>query len=179
MPVLVIRKRKIASLRSLERSDTELFDMTYNGPTPWFKFSPFYPHDNIPVPLSPDYVAVSVEAIWHGLAVFDNADNDTSAFTKPTMSSLKQVTRGQGEVCGYRAGPNGVTILSVREAHYQIYLLAYRWVLDSCLEAELGLLRLIHPTKTIILLDYATNPNPDDVTQPLSPAALLAKCLED
>jgi hypothetical protein len=111
--------------------------------------------------------------------VFDNADNDISAFTKPTMTSLKQMARGRGAVRGYRAGVNGAAIFSVREARYQLYLPAYRWVLDNCLEPELRLLRLIHPTKTIILLDYATNPDPDDITQPLSPAALLAKYLEN
>jgi hypothetical protein len=179
MPIVIIRKRKKSHLRSLDHSDVELFDVTYNGPIPWVKFSPFYPHGNIPVPLSPGYVAVSVEAIWHGLAVFDNGDNDISAFTKPTMSSLKQMARGRGGVRGYRAGVSGATILSEREARYQIYLPAYRWVLDNCLEAELRLLRLIHPTKTVILLDYATNPDPDDITQPLSPAALLAKYLQD
>src|SRR5262249_23917268 len=125
MPIVIMRKRKKSHLRSLEHTDVEIFDVTYNGPAPWFMFSPFYPHGNIPVPLSPGYAAVSVEAIWHGLAVFDNGDNDISAFTKPTMYLLKQVTRARGAVRGYRAGVNGARILSVREARYQIYLPAY------------------------------------------------------
>jgi hypothetical protein len=91
---------------------------------------------------------------------------------KRKIASLRSLERSS-------AGANAATILSVREARYQLYLPAYRWVLDNCLEAELPLLRLIHPTKTIILLDYATNPDPDDITQPLSSAALLAKYLED
>ena len=177
MPILVVRKRKKPDPLLLQRSDVEIFDVTYNGPRPWLKFSPFYPHGSIPVPLSPGYVAASVEAIWHGLAVFDNVDIDTSAFAIATMSGLKRAARGRSATRGYRAGVNGATVLTLREARYHIYLPAYRWVFDNCVQWELELLQSLSLTQTVILLDYETNADPDDLSRSLSAAALVARYL--
>jgi hypothetical protein len=41
---------------------------------PWVRFSPFYPHGDILVPLWLGLTAASVEGIWQGLKVFERAD---------------------------------------------------------------------------------------------------------
>ncbi|HXV94472.1 MAG TPA: hypothetical protein VD813_14295, partial [Pseudonocardia sp.] len=51
-----------------------VLDVTSRGPQPWVRFSPFYPHGGIPVPLSPGAYGQSVEGIWQGLKVFERAD---------------------------------------------------------------------------------------------------------
>ena len=53
------------------------------------RFSPFYPNGGIPVPFTDD-VAVSVEGIWQGLKVFEDADVDTFFFSKRDMKNLKR-----------------------------------------------------------------------------------------
>jgi hypothetical protein len=177
MPILVESKRKKAETLLRHYPDACILDVTSRGTQPWIKFSPFYPHGNIPVPLSPGHVAASVEGIWQGLKVFANADIDLAAFTNTSMSGLKRTTRTYGPVRGHRAGVNGATLLSYREAREQIYLPAYRWVLDYCLQPELNQLQQWSGRQTVVLLDYETNTDIDNLSKPLSHAALLVKYL--
>jgi hypothetical protein len=179
MAILVESKRKRHETLSQQYPDAQILDVTSHGAQPWVKFSPFYPHGNIPVPLSPGCVAASVEGIWQGLKVFVTADIDVSAFTNTTMAGLKRTTRTHGQVRGHRAGVHGSTLLPYREARYQIYLPAYRWVLDHCLQAELNQLQQLRQTHTIILLDYETNTDVENLSKPLSHAALIAAYLTD
>jgi hypothetical protein len=51
-----------------------IIDVTSKGPKPWVRFSPFYPHGNVPVANSPAYTAQSVEGVWQGLKVFASED---------------------------------------------------------------------------------------------------------
>src|SRR5690606_21211351 len=112
MSILVESKRKkLETLTSLYPNAC-ILDVTSRGLQPWVKFSPFYPHGSIPVPLSPSYVAASVEGIWQGLKVFDNADIDLSCFTNTTMAGFKRTVRSYGPVRGHRAGVNGNSLLS-------------------------------------------------------------------
>lgn len=55
----------------------------------------------------------------------------------------------------------------------------YRWVLDNCLQDELEQLREIAVEWTVVLLDYQTNGDLDDLSTPLSHAALVKRYLED
>ena len=50
-------------------------DVTSRGPDPWVRFSPFYPHGDLPVPGRKEH-GQSVEGIWQGLKVFDGHDVD-------------------------------------------------------------------------------------------------------
>lgn len=93
------------------------------------------------------------------------------------MRSLKRTTRSYGEVQGHRAVVNGRALLGYREARYQIYLPAYRWVLDHCLQAELTQLQHLSQSQDVILLDCETNDDVDMLTKPLSHAALIVKVL--
>jgi hypothetical protein len=177
MSIVVESKRKSHETITQAYPNARILDVTSRGSQPWVKFSPFYPHGNIPVPLSPGFTAASVEGIWQGLKVFAHADIDVTAFTNTRMTGLKRTARTYGSVQGHRAGVNGTTLLSYTDARYEIYLPAYRWVLEHCLQAELKQLQDMHQSQTVILLDYETNGNIKNLTRPLSHAALIVKYL--
>lgn len=177
MSILVESKRRKSETLAHLYPNVRILDVTSRGSQPWVKFSPFYPHGQIPVPLSPGYTAASVEGIWQGLKVFAHADVDLASFANTTMVGLKRTTRAYGPVRGHRAGVTGTTVLSYREARYQIYLPAYRWVLDHCLQPELNQLRQWSDRQTVVLLDYETNTDIENLTKPLSHAALIVKYL--
>jgi len=152
-----------------------IIDVTSRGIQPWVKFSPFYPHGNIPVPYSPNITAVSVEGVWQGLKVFERADIDVTKFNITTMSGIKRSSRTFGNVIGHRAGVNSEIILSYRDARYQIYLPTYQWVLTHYLQTEVQQLIAASKKQSIVLLDYETNADVDNLTKPLSHAALIIK----
>jgi hypothetical protein len=173
MPYVVASRR--ASPASLARrfGEAPLIDVTSQGPEPWVRFSPFYPHGGIPVPLSPGATAASVEGIWQGLKVFAHADIDLGKLTNTTMRGLKRSVRSHGAVRGHRAGINGGELLDYATARRRIYLPAYRWVLDHYLQPELAQLRLLGTSGTVVLLDYETNTALANLSRPLSHAGLI------
>ncbi|SRR6266508_2610726 len=177
MSILVESKRRKFETLAQHYPNAHILDVTSRGLQPWVKFSPFYPHGNIPVPLSPGYFAASVEGIWQGLKVFDHADIDLNSFANTTMAGLKRTTRAHGPVRGHRAGVSSTALLSYRDARYQIYLPAYRWVLDHRLQTELEQLQHVSHSQNVILLDYETNGDIENLTKPLSHAALIVKYL--
>ncbi len=179
MTILVESKRKRIETLARQHPDAVVIDVTSHGLAPWVRFSPFYPHGDIPVPLSPGYVAASVEGIWQGLKVFPTADVDTATFAIANMRGIKRTVRSYGMVRGHRAGVHGTRLLSYREARERIYLPAYRWVLDHCVQDELARLRDLSERHTLILLDFETNSNIDNLMRPLSHAALVGYYLTD
>src|SRR3954452_17791857 len=125
MSVTVDSRRR--SLATLERTHPgALFlDVTSKGAEPWVAFSPFYPHDDIPVPFSPGVTSRSVEGIWQALKVFESADVDPAKLEVATMKGIKRSVRRHGAVRGHREGLNGKRLLPYIEARRQIYLPAY------------------------------------------------------
>jgi hypothetical protein len=81
-------------------------------------------------------------------------------------------------VLGHRAGFQGDRLLAYAEARRQIYLPTYRWVLDHRLQEELAELRRLGTAQLVVLLDYETNGDSDDLTRPLSHASLILRYLE-
>ncbi|HEY8376517.1 MAG TPA: hypothetical protein VIK91_08510 [Nannocystis sp.] len=150
-----------------------VLDLTSRGPEPWVRFSPFYPHGGIPVPFTPGRTAMSVEGVWQALKVFAREDVDPGKLDITTMKGIKRSVRRLGACLGHREGLAGARLLSYREARYRIYLPTYRWVLDHRLGPELAELRRLAAAGDIVLLDYETNPDPDDLTRPLSHAGLV------
>jgi hypothetical protein len=69
-------------------------------------------------------------------------------------------------------------LLGYRDARYSIYLPAYRWVLENRLTDEVEQLREHSRGRTVVLLDYETNGDVDDLSAPLSHAALVKCFLE-
>ena len=94
------------------------------------------------------------------------------------MRGLKRSARQFGAVLGHRAGLQGDRLLTYAEARRLIYLPTYRWVLDHRLQEELAELRRLGAAQLVLLLDYETNGDIDDLTRPLSHASLILRYLE-
>ncbi len=156
-----------------------IIDVTSRAPDPWIRFSPFYPHGEIPVPLSPGLVGASVEGIWQGLKVFETADVDRSSLTNTSMRGIKRTVRKYGPCRGHRAGFEGAELLGYVEARRAIYLPAYAYVLRERLADELAKLREFAAAGPLVLLDYETNTDVDDPRRPLSHAGLIRAWLLD
>lgn len=154
-----------------------VLDLTSRGPEPWVRFSPFYPHGGIPIPFTPGRTAMSVEGVWQALKVFAGEDVDPSKLDITTMKGIKRTVRRLGACLGHRAGLGGEALLSYRDARRRIYLPTYRWVLDRRLGAELAELRRLMAAGDLVLLDYETNADPDDLARPLSHAGLVRHML--
>lgn len=150
-----------------------LADVTSQAKDMLIQLSPFYPHGDIPVPFSDGVTASCVEAIWQGLKVFEHSDIDIGLFNNDTMRNMKRTVRKFGKPLGHRKGVNGTELLGYIDARHQIYLPAYRWVLENKVTHIIDRLRESSKTKTIVLLDYATNCDIDDPTKPLSHAFLI------
>ena len=148
-------------------------DVTSQATDGLVKLSPFYPHGDIPVPFSEGYTAMCVEAIWQGLKVFESADVDVDMFANDTMKNIKRTVRRFGKPLGHRKGVKGTELLGYIEARKQIYLPAYKWVLENKVANIIERLREASKTETIVLLDYTTNCDIDNPKTPLSHAFLI------
>ena len=154
-------------------------DVTSAAKDSLVKLSPFYPHGGIPVPFSDGYTATCVEAIWQGLKVFEKSGVDTSLFKNDTMKGLKRTVRKYGKPLGHRKGVEGKELLSYLDARKQIYLPAYKWVLDNKVQSIIERLRTASESgKTIVLLDYETNCDVNNPKKPLSHASLIKAYVE-
>jgi hypothetical protein len=175
----------IASRRLSEASLVKQFgnalilDVTSKGAEPWVRFSPFYPHMDIPVPFSPGVAGASVEGIWQGLKVFEGADVDMATINNATMKGIKRTVRSNGPVRGHREGINGERLLPYLDARRLIYLPIYRFILEHRVVDLVDELRERAAEKVIVLLDYETNADLDDLSRPLSHASLIKAYIED
>jgi len=178
MPVVVESRRK--KLASLEKRwlGAAIIDVTSKGPEPWVRFSPFYPHGGIPIPNTPGQTAQSVEGLWQGLKVFDLEDIDPGKWAITNMSGIKRAGKRRGAVRGHRFGVGSDLLLDYREARFRIYLPAYKWVLENRLAELVGDLLRIVAERPLVLLDYESNGDPEDLSSPLSHAALVKRYLE-
>lgn len=158
--------------------DAVIADVTSQATDSLVKLSPFYPHGGIPVPFSEGYTAMCVEAIWQGLKVFDSVDVDVNMFANDTMKNIKRTVRRFGKPLGHRKGVNGTELLGYIEARKQIYLPAYKWVLENKVASIIERLKEASKTKTIVLLDYTTNCDIDNPKTPLSHAFLVKAYVE-
>jgi hypothetical protein len=178
MPIIVESRRKRRSTVEKAWPDALVLDVTSKGEQPWVRFSPFYPHGGIPVPGIPGTFARSVEGLWQGLKVFEHEGIDPSRWEIADMKGIKRAAGRRGRVLGHRLGVGSDVLLGYREARYNIYLPAYRWVLENRLSEEVSRLREESAARTVVLLDYEMNANVDDLSSPLSHAALIRLHLE-
>ena len=111
----------------------------------------------------------SVEGVWQGLKVFESEGVDPSKFDVANMKGIKRSVRTRGKVLGHQFGDE---LLSYREARERIYLPKYRFILENRLGGELAKLREFDE---VVLLDYETNGDIDDLSKPLSHASLIAR----
>jgi hypothetical protein len=172
MVVIESKRRKRENILK-KYPDAVIADVTSQATDGLVKLSPFYPHGGIPVPFSEGYTAMCVEAIWQGLKVFETADVDVNMFANDTMKNIKRTVRRFGKPLGHRKGVKGTELLGYIEARKQIYLPAYKWVLENKVANIIERLREASKTKTIVLLDYTTNCDIDNPKTPLSHAFLI------
>ena len=172
--ILVESKKKKPSTILKKYPNAILADVTSGAKDGLKKLSPFYPHYGIPVPFSEGYTAACVEAIWQGLKVFEGSDVDVQMFQNDTMKNIKRTVRRFGKPLGHRKGVHGAELLGYIEARKQIYIPTYRWVLENKVSDIIERLRTASNSgKTIILLDYDTNADVENVKKPLSHASLI------
>lgn len=161
--------------------NAEILDISSKGEQPWVKFSPFYPHGNIPIPPYKEggskYFSQTVEGIWQGLKVFESEDIDRSKFEIKNMEGIKRTVRKFGKPLGHRYGVEGEELLDYPTSRKEIYLRTYAWVLDNLLQNELLLLKEKAEKQDLVLLDYNTNEDIKDYKKPLSHAGLVKRYL--
>jgi len=178
MPIFVENRRTSLKTLKARYGDPVVLDVTSRGPEPWVRFSPFYPHGSIPIPFSPGQFGASVEGIWQGLKVFESADVDRDVMAVTTMKGIKRSKRQFGQVLGHRAGLDGDRLLPYLEARRQIYLPCYRFVLEIILPELVGELERLSNAGPVVLLDFQTNGDVEDLSKPLSHAALIKRQIE-
>ena len=177
-PMIIIESKK-KTLESLKAQypNAMIIDVTSHAQDEFVKFSPFYPNGGIPIPFTDD-IAVSVEGIWQGLKVFEDADVDPIFFSKRDMKNLKRTVRKFGPCLGHRKGVHGEELLGYIEARKLIYLPCYKWVLENKLQKLVAAVRIISKNKPVVLLDYNTNPDVNNPKKPLSHASLIKAYIE-
>lgn len=168
---VVSRRRRRENIRE-EFPEAEIIDLSSRGDEPWRRFSPFYPHGSIPVPYCADRRASCVEGIWQGLKVFEHADVDPRKFDITTMRGIKRSVRKYGPCRGHQRGLESEELLGYADARWQIYLPSYHFVLRERLATQCDRLRALASQRELVFLDYGTNGNVDDLSRPLSHAAL-------
>ena len=92
------------------------------------------------------------------------------------MKSIKRSARSFGAVRGHRFGVGSDQLLAYHDARLKIYLPAYRWVLENRLSEEIAELRQFK--SDVVLLDYETNDDVDNLKKPLSHASLVRRFVE-
>ena len=178
-PMIIIEsKKKTPQALKEQYPDAMIIDVTSHAVDEFVMFSPFYPIGGVPVPFTEGLVAVSVEGIWQGLKVFEDADVDTTLFSKRDMKNMKRTTRKYGPCLGHRKGVHGEELLGYIEARKQIYLPCYKWVLENKLKKLVTAIRIISKNKPVVLLDYNTNQDVNNPKKALSHASLIKAYIE-
>lgn len=160
-----------------EYHDALTIDVTSKGE--WSMMSPFYPHGGIPIPLSDGVTSMCVEGVWQGLKVFEHEGIDRDSFRNGTMKNKKRTVRTHGRCLGHQMGVNSTELLGYIEARKQIYIPSYMWMLENrCAKQAQILSKFISEGRTLVLLDFDTNSDIEDVSKPLSHASLIKAYFE-
>ena len=182
MIVFANKKRKMEKIQE-EYPGAYILDITSSSPFEYGRLlSPFYPHKNIPIPGdSRGMTAYSVEGIWQGLKVFENAGIDMHSFRNDTMKDIKRTVRKFGRPLGHQNGVYSKELLNYLDAKRLIYAPAYKYVLENVpkVRAIVERIRQKAQESDIVLLDYNINPDNRDASKPLSHAELVKMYIED
>ena len=176
MIVVESKRKKIETLRTAYPG-ADIIDVTSHANGQMVKFSPFYPHGGIPVPGFDTITGASVEGIWQGLKVFEGQGIDIDTIKNDTMKNIKRTVRRFGPCKGHRLGSE---LLGYLDARKRIYLPTYRWVRENKIPGLIKYLRKkSEEGQTIVLLDYETNADVNDLSKPLSHASLIKAMVEN
>lgn len=177
MIIIESKRKKIENILK-EYPEAIIADVTSNAKDGLVKLSPFYPHGGIPVPFSEGVTAECVEGIWQGLKVFENEGIDMDMFRNNSMKNIKRTVRTHGRVLGHQKGVYSQEILDYVTAKHQIYIPAFKWVLENKVANIIERLKNASIDKTIVLLDYNTCCEVDSTMKPLSHAYLIKAFVE-
>lgn len=177
MIIIESKRKKIDNILK-QYPNAVIADVTSNAKDGLVKLSPFYPHGDIPIPFSDGMTAECVEGIWQGLKVFENEGIDMDMFQNNTMKNIKRTVRTHGRVLGHQKGVSSSEILDYVSAKHQIYIPAFKWVLENRVAHIIERLKNASIDKTIVLLDYNTCCDVDSTTKPLSHAYLIKAFVE-
>jgi len=154
-----------------------IIDVSSHAKDEFVKLSPFYPHCYIPVPDSDGWMGDSVEGIWQGLKVFEREGVDIKTMHNKSMKDIKRTTKVHGKILGHRRGVTG-ELMDYMTARKELYVPMYNWVLENkCMDLCKKIMS-ISETNKVVLLDYETNCNIEDITKPLSHASLIKSFVE-
>ena len=178
--MIVVKNKRCSKEKLLkEFPGAIIIDVTSKGEGEWQKLSPFYPHGGLPVPFSEGITSMSVEGVWQGLKVFETGDIDRSSFRNNTMKGIKRTVRTNGKCLGHRKGVDGKELLGYIDARKEIYVPTYFKMLESKCNEQIRKLKIMSQSKTVILLDYDTNADIEDIKKPLSHASLIVRYIEE
>ena len=140
----------------------------------WSRFSPAYPHGNIPVPGMPGHTSLSVEGIWQGLKLFvDGSGVDASKFR--TMSGIARTKHKFGDIAGFKFDDGMLDEVAARR---RIFIPSYMWVLENVLAAEMNsIVEQLALGRSIVFLENTTSEDVADLTKRLSHAAMIKAAL--
>ena len=179
--IIVVSKRATKQQQALIDKGYLKIDLTSTSTQKTFqKFSPFFSHleeGGFKVPGMDGVIAASVEGVWQGLKVFEKEGVDASKFKVVNMKNIKRSSgEKRGRVTGHALGSNTVGYL---EARKRIYVPLYTEKLQKYLKPEIELLTgLLQEGNKLMLLDYETNGDINDLSKPLSHATLVAQKLQ-
>jgi len=100
-------------------------DVSSSGESPLDQLSPFYPHGGIPIPGMSSKRSDSVEGIWQGLKVI------RGKIAPRFFDGVGQ--KRVGKPRGHQFGDTS-RLLGLEEARRKIYLPAYEWMLEHCID---------------------------------------------
>lgn len=179
MSIIIVSKRSNKAIQAAVARGYVTIDVTSNSTDPTFvKFSPFYPHGNIPVAGFVGVTSHSVEGVWQGLKVFEHEGIDLRKAKSKSMKNLKRcVSDKRGNVLGHMYAKDA-QLMAYVEARKRIYIPTYDYVLNNYLQNEITLLRgLLNEGQNICFLDYDTNEDVENTQKPLSHASLIKRNL--
>ena len=179
------KRRKLEKLAA-ENPGAVIIDVTSHAQDEFIRLSPFYPNGGIPVPFMEGVYSESVEGIWQGLKVFEKYFTDPvefkaygidpSKFKITKMKNLKRTCKKFGWLRGHKKGDGYIPYIQARK---EIYVPTYFWMLEHRCADLVDKLRSLSNEKTVILLDYDTNPDIEDYKKPLSHASLIKRYIEE
>lgn len=174
MLIVESRRKSIDKLKDIYPG-CRIVDVTSRAEDEYVKFSPFYPHGGIPVPFTPGVFSKSVEGIWQGLKVFESTGVDAKKFQNDSMKNLKRTVRKFGPVRGHQKGMSTSELLDYLTARRKIFLPAYEFVLREKTADLVKILRIESQHREVVLLDYETNCDIENLRKPLSHAGLIKR----
>jgi len=175
MNIIIESRRKASSTLLKKYPEATIVDVTSKGNDPFVRLSPFYPHGDIPVPFSEGYYSFSAEGVWQALKVFHSSGIDLSKLEVKNMKGIKRTVRKFGTVLGHQKGVNSDVLLGYLEARNLIYVPTYFWTLQHKSAEPISQLVDLASKDELILLDYNTNGDLEDLSSPLSHAQLIKR----